>query len=325
MRILLIGGAGYIGSTLANRLIDRGHTPVVYDDLSTGFRDAVPAGVVLIEGDTGNAALLGQTIKANGIDAAIHLAAHIRVDESVSVPAKYYFNNTVKALTVFDTLARSGVHDVVFSSTAAVYGAPEHNPIDESAPQLPVNPYGASKLASEFMLRDIAAAHGQRATILRYFNVAGADPNGRTGQRTKEATHLIKVAAEVANGTRTALQIFGDDYPTRDGTCVRDYIHVTDLADAHLAALMTPGPTGETRVFNCGYGTGHTVKEVVAMFGEVLGKPLPTQMRPRRPGDPPALVCDSRKLQDELGWRPEIASLRVIVETALRWEGRNRG
>ena len=325
MRILLIGGAGYIGSTLANRLIDRGHTPVVYDDLSTGFRDAVPTGVVLVEGDTGNAALLGHTIKANGIDAAIHLAAHIRVDESVTEPAKYYFNNTVKALTVFDTLARSGVRDVVFSSTAAVYGAPEHNPIDENAPQLPVNPYGASKLASEYMLKDIAAAHGLRATIFRYFNVAGADPSGRTGQRTKEATHLIKVAAEVATGRRNALQIFGDDYPTRDGTCVRDYIHVTDLADAHIAALMTPGQAGETRIFNCGYGTGHTVKEVVAMFGEVMGKPLPTEMRPRRPGDPPALVCDSRKLQDELGWRPEIASLRAIVETALRWEGRNRG
>ena len=237
-------------------------------------------------------------------------------------PAKYYANNTVKALTVFDTLARAGVRDIVFSSTAAVYGAPEHNPIAESAPLVPVNPYGASKLASEFILKDLTAAHGLHATILRYFNVAGADLNGRTGQRTKEATHLIKVAAEVATGRRAALQIFGEDYPTRDGTCVRDYIHVTDLADAHLAALTKHDRAGETRVFNCGYGTGHTVKEVAAMFGAVLGRPLPVQSRPRRAGDPPALVCDSRKLQAELGWRPEIASLRTIVETALRWEQR---
>lgn len=323
MRILLIGGAGYIGSAIAHRLTDRGHTPVVYDDLSTGFREAVPQGVTFVKGDTGDADTLAKAIKDNGVEAAIHLAAHVRVEESVSEPAKYYRNNTVKALNVFDTLARTGVRDVVFSSTAAVYGAPEHNPIDETAPQVPVNPYGGSKLASEFILKDIAFAHGLRATIFRYFNVAGADINGRTGQRTKEATHLIKVAAEVATGRRPLLQIFGDDYPTRDGTCVRDYIHVTDLADAHIAALTKPGNPGEPRTFNCGYGTGHTVKEVVAMFSEVLGRPLPAQPRPRRPGDPPALVCDSRKLQTELGWRPEIASLRTIVETALRWEQRN--
>jgi len=325
LRILLIGGAGYIGSTIAYRLADHGHAPVVYDDLSTGFREAVPPGVALVQGDSGDAGLLEQTIKKHGIEAAIHLAAHIRVDESVSEPAKYYANNTVKALTVFDTLARGGVRDVVFSSTAAVYGAPEHNPIDETAPRIPVNPYGGSKLASEFILKDVAAAHGLRATIFRYFNVAGADLNGRTGQRTKEATHLIKVAAEVATGRRPMLQIYGADYPTRDGTCVRDYIHVTDLADAHIAALTKPGNPGETRIYNCGYGTGHTVKEVVSMFGEVLGRPLPVQARPRRAGDPPALVCDSRKLQSELGWRPEVASLRVIVETALRWEQRNAG
>lgn len=325
MRILLIGGAGYIGSSIAYRLVDRGHVPVVYDDLSTGFREAIPPGVVLVHGDSGNEALLAQTVKQHGVDAAIHLAAHIRVDESVHEPAKYYANNTVKALTVFETLARAGVRDVVFSSTAAVYGAPEHNPIDETVLPSPVNPYGGSKLASEFILKDLTAAHGLRATIFRYFNVAGADLNARTGQRTKEATHLVKVAAEVATGRRPLLQIFGDDYPTRDGTCVRDYIHVTDLADAHIAALTKPGTPGETRVYNCGYGTGHTVKEVVAAFSDVLGRPLPTQQRPRRAGDPPALVCDSRKLQAELGWRPEVASLRTIVETALRWEQRNVG
>ena len=324
MRVLLVGGAGYIGSALSYRLTDRGHEAVVYDDLSTGFREAVPPGVTLVEGDSGNAALLAQTIEQHGIDAAIHLAAFVRVEESVTNPSKYYANNTLKALTVFETLARGGVRDVVFSSTAAVYGAAEHNPIAETAALIPVNPYGGSKLATELIVKDLAAAHGFRATILRYFNVAGADPNGRTGQRTKEATHLIKVAAEVAAGRRPALQIFGDDYPTRDGTCVRDYIHVMDLADAHLAALMKPGDPGQTRIFNCGYGTGHSVKEVAAKFSEVLGRALPTQTRPRRPGDPPALVCDARKLQDQLGWRPEIGSLRTIVETALRWEERGQ-
>jgi UDP-glucose 4-epimerase len=208
----------------------------------------------------------------------------------------------------------------VFSSTAAVYGEPDRMIIDESVPTSPVNPYGHSKLASEFMLKDIARVSGMRATILRYFNVAGADIKLRTGQRTPEATHLIKVAAEVAAGQRSHLSIFGTDYPTRDGTCIRDYIHVMDLALAHELALLKPGEAGVTRTFNCGYGTGHSVREVVNAFGEVLKRPLPTRDMPRRAGDPPALACDSSKLKRELGWSPAHASIAAIVETALGWE-----
>jgi UDP-glucose 4-epimerase len=244
----------------------------------------------------------------------------VRVEESVADPAKYYLNNTVKSLTVFDTCARNGVKDFVFSSTAAVYGAPAKTLIAEDTATEPVNPYGHSKLASEFMLKDIARVYGMRATIFRYFNVAGADPQLRTGQRTPEATHLIKVAAEVATGARPSLDIFGTDYPTSDGTCVRDYIHVMDLALAHELALTKPGTAGETRTYNCGYGTGHSVRQVVDAFGKVLNHPLPSRDRPRRPGDPPALVCDSAKLKRELGWAPQHASIATIVETALNWE-----
>jgi UDP-glucose 4-epimerase len=320
MRILLIGGAGYIGSAIAHHLADRGHEPAVLDNLSTGSRDAIPAGVQFVQADCGDSAALAKALAETRAEAVIQLAAAVRVEESVADPAKYYFNNTVKSLTVFDTCARSGVKDFVFSSTAAVYGAPSKTLIAEDTATDPVNPYGHSKLASEFMLKDIARVHGMRATILRYFNVAGADPKLRTGQRTPEATHLIKVAAEVATGARPSLDIFGTDYPTADGTCVRDYIHVMDLALAHELALTKPGGAGETRVYNCGYGTGHSVRQVVDAFGKVLNHPLPARDRPRRPGDPPALVCDSAKLKRELGWVPQHASIGTIVETALNWE-----
>jgi UDP-glucose 4-epimerase len=320
MRIVLIGGAGYIGSAIAHHLADRGHEPAVLDNLSTGSRDAIPAGVQFVQADCGDSAALAKALADTRAEAVIQLAAAVRVEESVADPAKYYFNNTVKSLTVFDTSARNGVKDFVFSSTAAVYGAPSKTLIAEDAATDPVNPYGHSKLASEFMLKDIARVHGMRATILRYFNVAGADPQLRTGQRTPEATHLIKVAAEVATGARPSLDIFGTDYPTADGTCVRDYIHVMDLALAHELALTKPGVAGQTRVYNCGYGTGHSVRQVVDAFGKVLNHPLPAHDRPRRPGDPPALVCDSAKLKRELGWVPQHASIGTIVETALNWE-----
>lgn len=320
MRILLIGGAGYIGSAIAHHLADRGHEPAVLDNLSTGSRDAIPAGVQFVQADCGDSTALASALAEMRAEAVIQLAAAVRVEESVADPAKYYFNNTVKSLTVFDTCARNGVKDFVFSSTAAVYGAPSKALIAEDAATDPVNPYGHSKLASEFMLKDIARVHGMRATILRYFNVAGADPKLRTGQRTPEATHLIKVAAEVATGARPSLDIFGTDYPTADGTCVRDYIHVMDLALAHELALTQPGIAGETRIYNCGYGTGHSVRQVVDAFGKVLNHPLPARDRPRRPGDPPALVCDSAKLKRELGWVPQHASIGTIVETALNWE-----
>jgi UDP-glucose 4-epimerase len=320
MRILLIGGAGYIGSAIAHHLADRGHEPSVFDNLSTGSRDAIPTGVTFVQGDCGDAEALTAALKQTRAEAVIQLAAAVRVEESVADPAKYYFNNTVKSLTVFDTCGRNGVKDFVFSSTAAVYGAPAKTLIAEDTATDPVNPYGHSKLASEFMLKDIARVHGMRATILRYFNVAGADLKLRTGQRTPEATHLIKVAAEVATGERPELEVYGTDYPTPDGTCVRDYIHVMDLALAHELALTKPGTEGQTRTYNCGYGTGHSVRQVVDAFGKVLNHPLPARDRPRRPGDPPALVCDSAKLKRELGWEPKHASITTIVETALNWE-----
>jgi UDP-glucose 4-epimerase len=320
MRILLIGGAGYIGSAIAHHLADRGHEPSVFDNLSTGSRDAIPTGVTFVQGDCGDAEALTAALKQTRAEAVIQLAAAVRVEESVADPAKYYFNNTVKSLTVFDTCGRNGVKDFVFSSTAAVYGAPAKTLIAEDTATDPVNPYGHSKLASEFMLKDIARVHGMRATILRYFNVAGADPKLRTGQRTPEATHLIKVAAEVATGERPELEVYGTDYPTPDGTCVRDYIHVMDLALAHELALTKPGTEGQTRTYNCGYGTGHSVRQVVDAFGKVLNHPLPARDRPRRPGDPPALVCDSAKLKRELGWEPKHASITTNVETALNWE-----
>jgi UDP-glucose 4-epimerase len=324
MKILLIGGAGYIGSSIAYHLTDRGHEPGVFDNLSTGSRAAIPASLFFREGDCGDAGALESALGAFRPDAVIQLAASVRVEESVSDPWKYYFNNTTKSLNVFQACAKAGVRDIVFSSTAAVYGEPDRMIIDESVPTSPVNPYGHSKLASEFMLKDIARVSGMRATILRYFNVAGADIKLRTGQRTPEATHLIKVAAEVAAGQRSHLSIFGTDYPTRDGTCIRDYIHVMDLALAHELALLKPGEAGITRTFNCGYGTGHSVREVVNAFGEVLKRPLPTRDMPRRAGDPPALACDSSKLKRELGWSPAHASIDAIVETALGWETKLR-
>ena len=324
MRILLVGGAGYIGSALAFHLLDQGHEPGVFDDFSTGSRDAVPTGVFLREGDCGDEAAVRQALAAFRPDAVIQLAASVRVDESMTNPWKYYFNNTTKSLNLFQACAVHGVRDIVFSSTAAVFGEPALELIDETVPTLPVNPYGHSKLASEFMLKDIARVSGMRATILRYFNVAGADLQMRTGQRTIEATHLVKVASEVAAGVRPVLSIFGTDYPTRDGTCVRDYVHVMDLALAHELALLKPGAAGETRVFNCGYGTGHSVREVVRAFEQVRHKPLPTRDMPRRPGDPPALACDSTRLKQALGWTPRHASLETIVDTALAWEKRLR-
>lgn len=320
MRVLLIGGAGYIGSSIAYHLVDMGHEPVILDNLSTGSREAVPPTAPFVEADCGDQAALEQTIREHKITAAVQLAAAIRVDESVTDPAKYYFNNTVKSLSVFTTCAKMGVTDFVFSSTAAVYGEASAGLITETVPTQPANPYGHSKLASEFMLRDIARVGGMRATIFRYFNVAGADPRLRNGQRTKLATHLVKVASEVAAGIRPHLDVYGTDYPTPDGTAIRDYIHITDLADAHVLALTKPGTPGQTRLYNCGYGTGHSVREVVAAFDKVLNHALPTQNKPRRAGDVASLVCDSRKLKTELGWTPRHASIDTIVETALNWE-----
>lgn len=325
MRIMLVGGGGYIGSSIAWHLLDQGHVPGIFDDFSTGKREAIPAGSFCREGDCGDSEALAKALKDFGAEAVIQLAASVRVEESVSDPWKYYFNNTTKSLNVFQTCATSGIRNIVFSSTAAVYGEPATVLIDETVPTAPVNPYGHSKLASEFMLKDIARVSGMRATILRYFNVAGADPKMRTGLRTDFATHLIKVSAEVATGLRPQLSVFGTDYATPDGTCMRDYIHVMDLALAHELALLKPGEAGKTRVFNCGYGTGHSVREVVAAFDEVLGRKLATRDLPRRAGDPAALACNSEKLKRELGWAPRHASITDIVASALNWERKLKG
>lgn len=320
MRTLLIGGAGYIGSAIAHHLLDEGHEPFVLDNLSTGARAAVPKGVGFVQADCGDADALKAAIRDWRIEAAVQLAAAVRVDESMADPAKYYFNNTVKSLSVFDTCAKAGVRDIVFSSTAMVYAGDTDTLLTETTQTGPTNPYARSKLASEFMLSDVARVSGMRATVLRYFNVAGADLRLRTGQRSPEATHLLKVASQVAIGARPHLEIYGTDYPTRDGTAIRDYIHVMDLAAAHLLALTKHGADGEMRLYNCGYGSGQTVREVAAAFGEVLNHPLPTVERPRRAGDVATLACDPAKVKRELGWSPSHASIRTIVETALDWE-----
>lgn len=319
-RVLVTGGAGYIGSHVLHALTDVGIPAVTIDNLSTGRRAAVPAAVPLIEGDIGSAGLLERVIREHDVDAVMHFAGSIVVPESVEKPLDYYRNNTVNSLTLLDACVRLGVDKVVFSSTAAVYGAPESVPISEDAPTAPINPYGASKLMTERMLRDAGAAHGVRGVILRYFNVAGADPAGRAGQATPTATHLIKVACQALLGRRPALAVFGTDYPTPDGTCVRDYIHVSDLADAHVLALAHLRRGGESLVLNCGYGRGASVLEVVRALEAVSGEPVPVSLAPRRPGDPPRLVAGAARIRERLGWVPQHDRLDEIVRSALAWE-----
>ncbi len=319
-RVLVTGGAGYIGSHVLHALTDAGIPAVTIDNLSTGRRAAIPAPVPLIEGDIGSDSLLERVIREHNVDAVMHFAGSIIVPESVSKPLSYYRNNTVNSLTLLDACMRLGVERVVFSSTAAVYGAPDRVPIDEDTPTAPINPYGASKLMTERMLRDAGAAHGLRSVILRYFNVAGADAAGRTGQATPTATHLIKVACQALLGRRPPLAIFGTDYPTPDGTCVRDYIHVSDLADAHVLALQHLRRGGESLTLNCGYGRGASVREVVRTLEEVSGERVPATLAPRRPGDPPQLVAAADRIRERLGWIPTHDRLDEIVRSALEWE-----
>ena len=323
--ILVTGGAGYIGSHVVRQLGESGECVVVLDNLSTGFKNSVLFGE-FIEGDTGNNALVSQILadNDNDIDTVIHFAAHTIVPESVSDPLKYYRNNTCFTRNLLECCASAGVKHFIFSSTAAVYGIPEGEFATEESPLAPINPYGTSKLMSEWMLRDLSAATAMRHVALRYFNVAGSDPGGRIGQSTKNATLLIKVAAEVAVGKREQLMIFGTDYPTPDGTGIRDYIHVEDLASAHVSALSYLRKGGKSTTLNCGYGHGYSVREVVDAVNRVHGQPIKIVEQPRRAGDPPSLVARVKKIHEVLDWTPQYDDLDLIVKTSLDWEKKLR-
>ncbi|WP_018954654.1 UDP-glucose 4-epimerase GalE [Thioalkalivibrio sulfidiphilus] len=317
--ILVTGGAGYIGSHVALMLAEAGERVVVLDNLSTGFREAVLHGT-FVQGDVADRDLVAKTLKTHDIDTVMHFAAHTIVPESVSDPLKYYRNNTCATRNLLESCRDAGVKHFVFSSTAAVYGIPEGGLAREDTPTAPINPYGTSKLMSEWMLRDLSAATDLRHVALRYFNVAGSDPAGRIGQSTKNATLLTKVACEAALGKRKELIIFGTDYPTPDGTGVRDYIHVTDLASAHVRALDYLRNGGESRTLNVGYGHGYSVREVIEAVERAHGGPLPVREAERRAGDPPQLIAVTDAIRQTLDWTPELDDLDRIVETALAWE-----
>ena len=320
MAVLVTGGAGYIGSHMVWALIDAGEDVVVLDRLSTGFEWAIAPEAKLVVGDVGDKELVTRIINEHGVDAIIHFAGSIIVPESVADPLMYYDNNTARSRTLIEAAVAAGVKNFVFSSTAAVYGSVGSDPVREDNPQNPESPYGMSKLMTEIILRDVAAAHDFRYAALRYFNVAGADPKGRTGQSTAGATHLIKVACEAVLGRRDGLDVFGTDYPTPDGTGVRDYIHVTDLANAHLLALKHLRETGESLVANCGYGRGYSVLEVLDCVGRVSGKTLDIRYSGRRDGDAAAVVANSDRAREVLAWVPSHDNLDEIVSTALNWE-----
>jgi UDP-glucose-4-epimerase GalE len=317
MRILVTGGAGYIGSHAVKLFLARGHQVWVYDNLSAGHRAAVP-GDCLIIGDLAETARLDHVFVAHQIEAVVHFAAFALVGESVQHPARYYQNNLVNTLHLLDAMRRHGASRIVFSSTAATYGVPEKVPITEDEPQLPINPYGNTKLAVERALADYAAAYGWGYAALRYFNAAGAAPDGTIGEDHDPESHLIPLVLQAILGARPAITIFGTDYPTPDGTCIRDYIHVDDLADAHLLALEALEPGTHLR-YNLGTGRGHSVREVIRAAEAVTGKRVPVQEGTRRAGDPAVLVAASDKVQRELGWRPRHTELRPIVETAWNW------
>jgi UDP-glucose 4-epimerase len=317
--ILVTGGAGYIGSHVVRQLGEAGEKIVVLDDLSTGFRQAVLYGELVV-GNTGDSACLREIFARHEIDTVMHFAAHTVVPESVANPLKYYANNTCASRTLLEHSLRAGVKHVVFSSTAAVYGIPAGGEATEESPTAPINAYGTSKLMTEWMLRDIAAVNPLRYVALRYFNVAGSDPEGRIGQATPKATLLTKVACEVVVGKRPYVSIFGTDYPTPDGTGVRDYIHVEDLADAHLKALTYLRGGGQSTTLNCGYGRGYSVRELLSVVDRVAGHTIAKREEPRRAGDPPTLVARASRIRTTLGWQPQHDDLTKIVTTSLEWE-----
>jgi UDP-glucose 4-epimerase len=320
MSVLVTGGAGYIGSHMVLELVDAGEDVVVIDNLSTGFAWAVSPKAKLIVSDIDDTDVVEAAIKEHGVTAIIHFAGSIVVPESVTDPLGYYLNNTVKSRGLIAAAVKTGVKHFIFSSTAAVYGNPKENPVTEAAALTPMSPYGSSKLMTEIMLADTAKAHDFRFVALRYFNVAGADPQGRSGQSTPKATHLIKVACETALGKRPKMDVFGTDYPTEDGTCIRDYIHVTDLARAHSAALKYLRDGGESDIFNCGYSKGYSVHQVISAVKRVSGVDFKVVLSPRRAGDPAAIVAASAKIRDRLGWTPMHDDLDRIVAQALAWE-----
>ncbi|KZY61098.1 UDP-glucose 4-epimerase GalE [Oleiphilus sp. HI0071] len=319
MKVLVTGGAGYIGSHVVKQLGEAGHDIVVYDNLSTGYEWAVTCGELVV-GDVGDFDKLDALFTEHTFEAVLHFAANIVVPESVENPLKYYGNNTRNTLNLLSVIQKHQTPYMVFSSTAAVYGMPDEKVLTEDMPLAPINPYGASKMMSEQMIRDLSFATGLKHVILRYFNVAGADLQSRIGQATPEATHLIKVACECVTGARTGMKVFGTDYETRDGTCIRDYIHVDDLAKAHVMALDYMAKGGDSQIMNCGYGRGFTVKEVIDVVKEKSGVDFSVEETERRAGDPDALMADNTKIKQTLGWAPDNDDLGVIVQSALDWE-----
>jgi UDP-glucose 4-epimerase len=323
MRVLVTGGAGYIGSHMVRRLHEAGHDIVVLDDLSTGFRDAVFSGL-FIHGQVQDRPLLDRLFAAHMFDAVIHFAGSIVVGESVVDPAKYYQNNVAGTLILLDAMRRYGVDKFVFSSTAAIFGVPQYVPIDESHPQEPINPYGMSKLMTERILKDYDEAYGLRFVALRYFNAAGAAPDGQLGERHNPETHLIPLALRAARDRTSSLTIFGNDYSTPDGTCIRDYVHVLDLCDAHMLALKHLIAGGESRAYNLGNGHGYSVNDVVQVVEKITELKVPVVYGSRRAGDPARLVADSRQIQNDWGWHSRYSSLEDIIEHAWIWETSNK-
>lgn len=321
MKILVTGGAGYIGSHTTNQLLKAGHQVVVYDNLFTGFREAIPTGAEFVLGDVRDSEKLAQTMKQFEIEAVVHFAAMLNVAESVVQPIQYYENNTLGVLSLVKACHQCGIKKVVFSSTAAVYGDESNGSlISEDSPLKPINPYGWSKMMSEGVLRDCEKAYGIRSAILRYFNVAGASTDGKNGQRTKNAYHLIHIASQAASGKREKMAIFGQDYSTPDGTCIRDYIHVEDLASLHVLGLDYLNKGGVTDVFNCGYGHGYSVREVIETVKKVTSADFLVEEKGRRPGDPASLVASTKKAATVLGWKPSFDSLDLICSSAADWE-----